>query len=241
MITFFRKIRKQLANENSFINYSKYAIGEILLVVIGILIALSINNWNEQRKQKATLSRIYRIIADDLISDSIEVAGAINFYELRKNIFKEILNDSLTSEAIADNKFIGEILVDIRVFNIEKRGYNLLMNFENVSGKNNDSLTFRIINFYANAIFYGEKIEKMIIDDLVKTNDIWKGKIWYANMTQDKNDDNYMDYMLNDQEFKNLCGFRYNLYYDNYEPIMKHFQKESQQILDAIHKRLTED
>lgn len=49
MIKFFRKIRKRLLSENKFSKYLLYAIGEIILVVIGILIALQINNWNEDR------------------------------------------------------------------------------------------------------------------------------------------------------------------------------------------------
>jgi hypothetical protein len=51
MIPFFRKIRKQHADDNQFLKYSRYAIGEIVLVVIGILIALQINNWNEAQKE----------------------------------------------------------------------------------------------------------------------------------------------------------------------------------------------
>ncbi|MEN2281330.1 DUF6090 family protein [Algoriphagus sp. SE2] len=50
MIKFFRKIRYNLMSENNTSKYVKYAIGEIVLVVIGILIALQINNWNESRK-----------------------------------------------------------------------------------------------------------------------------------------------------------------------------------------------
>ena len=52
MIKFFRNIRKKLAIENKAFGYLRYAIGEIVLVVIGIIIALQINNWNEQRKLK---------------------------------------------------------------------------------------------------------------------------------------------------------------------------------------------
>lgn len=52
MIKFFRHIRRSLIHKNQMGKYFKYAIGEILLVVIGILIALQINNWNEQRKLK---------------------------------------------------------------------------------------------------------------------------------------------------------------------------------------------
>ena len=52
MIKFFRKIRQNLLSENKFSKYLIYAIGEIVLVVIGILIALSISNWNEREKLK---------------------------------------------------------------------------------------------------------------------------------------------------------------------------------------------
>jgi hypothetical protein len=52
VLNFFRRIRRNLANQNKFVQYSRYAIGEIVLVVIGILIALQINNWNEQRKER---------------------------------------------------------------------------------------------------------------------------------------------------------------------------------------------
>lgn len=52
MIHFFRKIRHKLADNNQFLKYSRYAIGEIALVMIGILLALQVNNWNEKRLAK---------------------------------------------------------------------------------------------------------------------------------------------------------------------------------------------
>ena len=54
MINFFRKIRLNMINENKVSKYLFYAIGEIALVMIGILLALQVNNWNETRKNKAT-------------------------------------------------------------------------------------------------------------------------------------------------------------------------------------------
>ena len=55
MIKFFRRIRYDLMEKNKTGKYFKYAIGEIILVVIGILIALQINNWNEVQEKKNRL------------------------------------------------------------------------------------------------------------------------------------------------------------------------------------------
>ena len=52
MIKFFRKIRYNLMEQNKTGKYFKYAIGEIVLVMIGILLALQVNNWNEARKNR---------------------------------------------------------------------------------------------------------------------------------------------------------------------------------------------
>lgn len=69
MIKFFRKIRKKISAENRSIitnsNYFKYAIGEIVLVVIGILIALQVNNWNEQRKKNNERKMLIQALISD--------------------------------------------------------------------------------------------------------------------------------------------------------------------------------
>lgn len=65
MIKFFRKIRQNLVMENKTGKYFKYAIGEIILVVIGILIALQINTWNENRKETLEESSILQNLYDE--------------------------------------------------------------------------------------------------------------------------------------------------------------------------------
>ena len=75
MIKLFRNIRKKLVSENRSIirntNYFKYAIGEIVLVVIGILIALQVNNWNEGRKEKIQEKLLIQSIISDLKMDTL--------------------------------------------------------------------------------------------------------------------------------------------------------------------------
>lgn len=81
MIKFFRKIREKLLIEGNTGSYLKYAVGEIVLVVIGILIALQINNWNNDRKDRK-LEKQYLIgLINDLQSDSI----AINNLKIMSN------------------------------------------------------------------------------------------------------------------------------------------------------------
>ena len=81
MIKLFQKIRKNLVAEGKTTKYFKYAIGEIVLVVIGILIALQINNWNEDQKKKKQLNSIYAIIEQNLKTDLINIKFPIEFYE----------------------------------------------------------------------------------------------------------------------------------------------------------------
>jgi len=65
MINFFRKIRQQMLNQNKTSRYFKYALGEIILVVFGILIALQINNWNENRKAANEETKILKALQVD--------------------------------------------------------------------------------------------------------------------------------------------------------------------------------
>ena len=87
MIKFFNKIRYDLMEKNKTGKYLKYAVGEIILVVIGILIALSVNNWNQEKKDRQIgedyLLRIHR----DLVQDTINFRSIItNNNKLREDI-----------------------------------------------------------------------------------------------------------------------------------------------------------
>ena len=69
MITFFRKIRERLLNSGAGRKYVLYAIGEILLVMVGILLALQVNNWNERKKDKAREVKILQEISNSIDGD----------------------------------------------------------------------------------------------------------------------------------------------------------------------------
>ncbi|MFK5878532.1 MAG: DUF6090 family protein [Flavobacteriaceae bacterium] len=78
MIPIFRKIRKKMADDNKPLKYMRYAVGEIVLVVIGILIALSINNWNENRKNNIIEQDTLLSLKSDLESALIQLDEKLN-------------------------------------------------------------------------------------------------------------------------------------------------------------------
>ncbi|MFC4720852.1 DUF6090 family protein [Geojedonia litorea] len=89
MIKFFRQIRQNLIMENKTSKYLKYAIGEIVLVVIGILIALQINNWNENRKARNTESTYLENISADL---QLNLSSLENFIAEREKSIEASAN-----------------------------------------------------------------------------------------------------------------------------------------------------
>jgi hypothetical protein len=81
MIKLFRNIRQKLLNDGKISKYFKYAIGEIFLVVIGILIALQINNWNENRKKAIAEQEILISLQKELETNKINLLFYINKYD----------------------------------------------------------------------------------------------------------------------------------------------------------------
>ena len=149
MSIIFKNIRKKLASENKVMAYLRYAIGEIILVVIGILIALQVNNWNEQRKHKDEeiqfLEGFKRSLNEDLENEN----GMQKRYELTRQSINILLsslekdlpyNDSLSYHfgritqtwRLATNNEVFETL----------KSYNLNL-------ISNERLRYEIVGYYS--------------------------------------------------------------------------------------------
>jgi len=94
MIKFFRKIRQNMIKENRVSKYMLYAIGEIVLVVIGILIALSINNWNSERVNRKQEKEYLSRLVIDLEKDLDNLQSTFKIYQ-HKLILGKIVVDKL--------------------------------------------------------------------------------------------------------------------------------------------------
>ena len=109
MPRFFNRIRKQLAKDNKFFQYSRYAIGEILLVVIGILIALQLDAWNEERKEDEKIKLQLTNLLTNLSDDRDNLRGLRAFHAFRVHASYYLLNQNGVSEEITPLPEAGPI------------------------------------------------------------------------------------------------------------------------------------
>ena len=92
MIKFFRKIRQQLLTENKFSKYLLYAIGEIILVMIGILLALQVNNWNQEKQNQKEAHKILLQLKTEFETNNELVDTCIEFHRTRLNAVEGFKN-----------------------------------------------------------------------------------------------------------------------------------------------------
>lgn len=109
MIKFFRNFRQKLLSEGKSGKYLTYAFGEIILVVLGILIALSINDWNDNRKNNLTEAEYYCKLLADFELDQINIAKLYIESENKIKVSKKILlelNETQKDKAYFINNYI---------------------------------------------------------------------------------------------------------------------------------------
>ena len=150
MIKFFRKIRQKMLIENKFSKYLLYAIGEIVLVVIGILIAFQVSNWSKQKERDTLERRTLTEMLSNLKMDSMDMSGNIKrntislesaeavLYQLENRI---AWNDSMAnhySRLLNYNSIVAPILSSYE--NLKSSGFDLIKN---------DNLRFKIHQLYA--------------------------------------------------------------------------------------------
>lgn len=146
MIKFFRNIRKKLLQDGKTANYLKYAIGEIFLVVIGILIAVSINNWNEGRKgrnnKNAMLLQLWEEnkVNMEVLEDDTNYRDSVAY--MYKNAQKILETDSLLNVDSILKPALGKLFRSTS-YTFSK---NFLTSYLNSNREDNSQITRELIN-----------------------------------------------------------------------------------------------
>ena len=158
MIKFFRKIRYDLMEQNKTGKYFKYAIGEIVLVVIGILIALSINNWNEKNKYKKKELTVLSELQKDLKSNESIIGGCIRYDSNIIASFNIIIDHIQHKRPYTDSlKTHFASLIEWCAYEVNDNTYENVKQTLGLELISNDSVRKKIIYLYEDGYAFGTR------------------------------------------------------------------------------------
>ena len=158
MIKFFRKIRQKLLSENKFSKYLIYAIGEIILVVIGILIALQVNNKNQIRNEKQALKNYLEKIAINVKND-IKVAEFMIATRTQQSLLCEQATELISKKDWSDQRKITNAVFAMIIeqpLNFNRSGFESLKNsgyLQHLDDSEIEKLIYKYYNSVDKAIF----------------------------------------------------------------------------------------
>ena len=253
MIPFYRKIRKKLADSNQFLKYSRYAIGEIVLVVIGILIALQINNWNEEQKGRLREMTYLENIKTDLLMNIEELN---NFIESRESCIAscDIVLDYYNAIIPLDLDQFNYHSLNILIwfpFNQHDNTYRELLNSGNLATISNKSIKNGLQNmqvgFKKIAFIEGEMqqdYESYLYDTYFSFTDLDSNlKNYEAQMDPENKQANIeiseeeVKVLLNNMKFKNgvvLSKYNSGLLMAEYQTMIQN----TRELIDLIEKEI---
>jgi len=229
-----------IPQKKSLASYFGYAIAEISLLVFGILIAVTINNWNEAQKQEKELLNIFVSVKEDLQNDIEEIQVVLDQYDRIKPIFNKVIKDSLSREDYEKNRGLGFLILGYPEISLDTRGFHLLGNYNSGTSDVKDTLVSNIVDFYT------ERLLEINVDDELRNTDFtenfehWKNtEDWWATYVHEKKiTPAFIDYALNSQDYKNRVATVYFLTYDVYLPEVIKFIEEGKILVEMIDNRL---
>ena len=250
MIKFFRHIRFKLMSENKTGKYFKYAIGEIVLVVIGILIALQINNWNEARQIRQSEIKYLKNIKLDLKKDLVTLKKQINIRKNKLKITESLISHIDGTKPISDLDLLSRNIfatINEERFTPNNSTYMELANSGNLSLIESDSiksLLLELEELYKNNKFGIEheafEYKEYINKSLFKYVDIDKLKtVYYKNIPAESQGLKFEDFndLLKSLEYKNgltISNTLSEIFIQSYKEI----QNKSTKVLEIIEEEV---
>ena len=112
MLKFFRRIQRKLLNEENLKKYLIYVFGEIFLVVIGILIALQVNNWNEKRKNKQEVEILINLLEKELVENIRIDSRNIDFGYRKDSLINLVLSEKVTRQMYYEDGELRNLILN---------------------------------------------------------------------------------------------------------------------------------
>jgi len=230
MIKFFRRTRRKLLGRNQMGKYLLYALGEIILVVIGILIALYIDNQNEIKKQEQLIAGALKQVHKELAMSIREADQVIDFCRQKDAIINLVLNDKVTADDYRSNSPAFKYLIVNRLtLNILDNGFSNLQQYIN-----NTPIAYEKIIEELKTVFVTDKNrieahnQKMgqIVDAILgeqRDHKDWFAKDYYFGQISEAG----IQYFLTDNHYKNQVQNYFIEGVSNHYPMIFEFRKRA--------------
>lgn len=214
MIRLFRKIRVKLLIENKFAKYIIYAVGEVLIVIIGILFAIQINHWNQQRLDEIKINRLLLEIQNNLPDEIESAKRGIEFYNYKDTLITRVIErkvkrEEFNSEPIswaythqspqyATASYWGE-------YSLNKNAYNNLVQMSDKIPEKYSVLFSNVTYLYENTNDLVHEREKKLLENYYafqnyfRDNKNFMSDTWAAKPL----DDEAIDFFMNDPIYLN--------------------------------------
>ncbi len=201
MIHFFRRIRRGLINQDRVGKYLLYAIGEILLVVFGILIALYINNANTKSQTEKEIISLFEKSLDELEQNIDRCNYVINLFRLRDSIYHLTMQDKITYEDYVLKRIPINWNVDMNTVDLDHNTILQLLNRENDIPFEFEEVFRSLKHLHNTRKTDINHFEKELID-VIKLNRESHNKYKWFPMYTEEEKQAYIEYLLNSDEHR---------------------------------------
>lgn len=212
MIKFFRRIRQRLLVEKRLGRYFFYAIGEIVLVVIGILIALQINNANDNRKNRNSIDLILKQVRAELAVNIKRADQLALYYRQKDSSIRVIMNNQMAPANI--DIYYDMPIRSSEVMIIKDQSFQNLMRNHNLISSDLDSIVYNLKELYTahkEVVEYTNNVVDKIVtnyEEWLKLNADWYKNIYYR--TDSITPDQRTFFFSENSLFKNFASEYYD-------------------------------
>jgi len=204
MIKFFRKIRQGLLSQNKFSKYLLYAIGEIILVVMGILIALQINNWNEERKASDYNTVLLKQVYKELAFNIKKANDIIEFYRGKDSLIYRVLTKKVTYNDYKSSRRFSSVLFASLEVNLANDDYINLIDNQNHFNQDQDIIILKLKELYRTDKNEVDNFDDITLKKHIEFAERRKLNPWYYNYAVlHETTDEMIAYLLSDTYYLN--------------------------------------
>lgn len=238
----FHKLRMEMLKNKRITNYLVYALGEIVLVVLGILIALYLNNWSKENQLREVNVGLQNRVLLQLDKDLLEINNFSDELDSLNNIYLKTLGRSYDTQKIKKAGILSTILFDVKDLGLVQQNINWIDAADLDASKASEEL-IKLSNIYKFYFKNIDDLEKVIYQKFTDNLEFLEAtQPWYTSLITDFTCENEcINFLLNNDEHKaRIASLRF-LYIQGYGSMVRSFYQDLQRSRDGLKQAMKQE